>query len=144
MRGRIMQLARDRNLDRASGGSGFAGWLCLETRQCGWSTRELAHRSRLSAAIIDGLLASATRPTWEQCVRISHAFRMSPTAVFRKAGLLPTTPRTGDELLQEAMEALSLLPEGPILNEATEAIRAIAQQAYHRSQGARTGNEQAP
>ena len=139
-----MQLARDRSLERASSGSGFAGWLCLETRQCGWSTRELAHRSRLSPATIGGLLAGTTKPTWEQCVRISHAFRMSPTAVFRKAGLLPATPRTRDELLQEAMEALSLLPEGPILNEATEAIRAVAQQAYHRSQGARTGNEQAP
>ena len=69
---------------------------------------------------------------------------MPPTAVFRKAGLLPATPKTRDELLQETVEALSFLPEGPILNEATEAIRALAQQACHRSQGARTGNEKAP
>jgi len=138
----MAQPARHIGLGPAGDESGFADWLTTEIFQCGWTLRELARRSDLTLATIGGLLAGATRPTWEQCVRISRAFRMSPTAVFRKAGLLPATPRTREELVQEVMEALALLPEGPILHEATEAICAVAQHACRRTQGARTRNEQ--
>ncbi len=95
----------------------------------------------MSSATIADLLSGTAKPTWELCVRISQAFRMSPTTVFRKAGLLPAIPRTRDEILVEVLETLAVLPEGPILHEARESIRAVAQHAYHRTQGANTRDE---
>jgi transcriptional regulator with XRE-family HTH domain len=132
----MTQLDRDRSQEQKRSESTFASWLGRETFKCGWSFRELARRSDLSSATIADLLSSTARPTWELCARISQAFRMSPTTVFRKAGLLPAIPRTRDEILVEVLETLAVLPEGPILHEARESIRAVAQHAYHRTQGA--------
>ena len=139
----MTQLDRDRSQERKGSASSFASWLGRETLKCGWSFRELARRSDLSSATIADLLSSTAKPTWEHCARISQAFRISPTTVFRKAGLLPSIPRTRDELLVEVLETLAVLPEGPILYEATEAIRAVAQHAYHQTQGVKTRDERA-
>ena len=125
-----------------SGESEFADWLANEILQCGWSLRELARRSELAQVTLADLLTGA-QPTWEQCARLGHTLRMSPVTVFRKAGLLPVASGTRDERLVEALETLSLVPEGAILHEATEAIRAVAQHACRRVRGARTRDEHA-
>ena len=112
----------------------FARWLATETAQCGWSCGELARRSDLSAATVEGLLAGTARPTWELCAQIGRAFRLPPAAVFRRAGLLPPLPESGGQRLREALETLALLPAGPIRHEAAAAVRAVARQTQSRAQ----------
>ena len=138
----MTQLNRDPRQVRKGSGSDFAAWLDRETQTCGWSYGELAGRAGLSSANVCDLLTGARRPTWEICVRLSRALKMSPTTVFRQAGLLPPVPETRGELLIEVLETLAMLPEGPVLREATEAIRAVTRQAYRQAQGAATRYEQ--
>jgi transcriptional regulator with XRE-family HTH domain len=106
----------------------------MENRQLGWSFRKLAHRSGLPVDALSKALNNGTGLTWELCARLSRALRLSPTSVFRKARLLPPQPESRDEELAEMLETLAMLPEGPIHDEATKDIRAIARHARRRAQ----------
>jgi transcriptional regulator with XRE-family HTH domain len=112
----------------------FVRWLGAETAQCGWSHRELARRSGLSAATVEGLMTGTARPTWELCAQLGHAFRLPPTVVFRQAGLLPTLPEPGNQRLLEALETLALLPDGPSRCDAAAAVWAVARHTQGRVQ----------
>ena len=89
----------------------FAHWLATETAQCGWSGGELGRRAGLPAATVEGLLAGTARPTWELCAQIGRAFRLPPTAIFRRAGLLPPLPESAGESL--AADAAGCGPRSP-------------------------------
>jgi transcriptional regulator with XRE-family HTH domain len=129
----MIQSANTQNQELRESTLAFTAWLERETQQLGWSFRDLARRSGLSAGALDEALANGTGPTWALCTHISRALRMSPLAVFRKGGLLPPQPESRAERLAEVLDTLALLPEGPIRDEALEAIQAVAQHAHHRT-----------
>jgi hypothetical protein len=58
---------------------------------------------------------------------------MPPETVFRKAGLLPLVSEAKRQEFEDVVHTLAQVPDGPIREEALEAIRAIVDSARRRS-----------
>lgn len=108
-------------------------WLTEELENRGWSIRELARRASTSHTTISQVLSLQREPTWEFCAQIAGALEIPPETVFRKAGLLPSVSSTQLQEYEDVIRALASLPDGPVRDEALEAIRAIVESARRRS-----------
>lgn len=108
-------------------------WLTKELDDRGWSIRELARRAKISHTTISQVLSHQREPTWEFCAQIAQALDELPATVFRKAGLLPPISEAKRQEFEDVAHMLALVPDGPIRDEALEAIRAIVDSARRRS-----------
>lgn len=115
------------------GSKEFTTWLSEEVKQRGWTFRELGRRAGLSSGAISKVMTGATDSTWEFCAKIAEAMEMSSVDVFRQAGLLPPIPEARRREFERITDILATLPEGPLYEEATAAIAAIAESARRRA-----------
>lgn len=67
----------------------FGLWLQKEREQRGWSQSDLARFSGLHRQIINKTENGVSMPALETYLALAKAFNISPTFIFRKAGLLP-------------------------------------------------------
>lgn len=68
----------------------FSSWLIEQMQIKNWSQSDLARASGLTRQTISYYLSDkSTKPDEAALTKIAHAFKISPIAVFRKAGLLP-------------------------------------------------------
>lgn len=68
----------------------FSSWLIEQMQIKNWSQSDLARASGLTRQTISYYLSDrSTKPDEAALTKIAHAFKMSPIAIFRKAGLLP-------------------------------------------------------
>lgn len=67
----------------------FPIWLQSELNKKGWKPTELAKYSKLSDAAISRILRGERRPDTDTLLSFAKAFKISPSTIFRKAGLLP-------------------------------------------------------
>lgn len=80
----------------------LAGYIERELSMRGWSVRELARRSELSAGGISDVMNDRANPGVEFCKGISRALGVAPEYVFRLAGILPRRDKDAeltDEIL---------------------------------------------
>ena len=115
------------------GSKEFTTWLSEEVKQRGWTFRELGRRAGLSSGAISKVMTGTTDPTWEFCAKIAEAMEMSSVDAFRQAGLLPPIPEARRREFERITDILATLPEGPLYEEATAAIAAIAESARRRA-----------
>lgn len=115
------------------GSKEFTTWLSEEVKQRGWTFRELGRRAGLSSGAISKVMTGTTDPTWEFCTKIAEAMEMSSVDVFRQAALLPPIPEARRREFERITDILATLPEGPLYEEATAAIAAIAESARRRA-----------
>lgn len=108
-------------------------WLAEELEGRGWSIRELARRAKISHTTVSQVLSHQREPTWEFCAQIAQALDVLPETVFRKAGLLPPVSEAKRQEFEDVAHTLAQVPDGPIREEALEAIRAIVDSARRRS-----------
>jgi transcriptional regulator with XRE-family HTH domain len=111
----------------------FTDWLTKEVKQRGWSFRELGRRASLSSGAISKVTTGMIDPTWEFCAKIADALDVPTVDVFQRAGLLPKMPETRRREFERITDILAALPEGPIYEETTAAIAAIAESARRRA-----------
>lgn len=78
----------------------------------GMSQADLARAAKVTPSAINSILMETRKPGPDLCLGIAMAFGMSPTEVFKIAGLLPPSADENDPLL-ERIEHLysSLSPE---------------------------------
>lgn len=89
----------------------FSSWLIEQMQIKNWSQSDLARASGLTRQTISYYLSDrSTKPDEAALTKIAHAFKMSPIAIFRKAGLLP---EGGDQASFEDWQHLlnQLMPE---------------------------------
>ena len=68
----------------------FSSWLIEQMQIKNWSQSDLARASGLTRQTISYYLSDkSTKPDEAALTKLAHAFKISPIAVFRKAGLLP-------------------------------------------------------
>lgn len=102
-------------------------WLAETLKLRGWSQSELARRASVSQFAVSSVISGDRNAGADFCVKIAHALNESPEKVLRLAGILPTSPASEDDTLQELIElARSLPPEDQ--KEVLEYIRF----RYHR------------
>jgi transcriptional regulator with XRE-family HTH domain len=108
----------------------FSSWLIEQMQLKNWSQSDLARASGLTRQTISYYLSDkSTKPDEAALTKIAHAFKMSPIAVFRKAGLLP---EGGDQASFEDWQHLinQLMPDE------REEMREIMQMKIERRQKA--------
>lgn len=87
-------------------------WLSQEIEQRHWSHRELARQSGLSNSLVSKTLSGKMNVSITFCYKVAHALGESPEKLLRLAGILPPSPASEDDTLQELIElARSLPPE---------------------------------
>ena len=67
----------------------FSEWLVKELERRGWSRSEAARRGNISPSMFDKVINGYAKPGIKFLDGIAQAFEMSPTMIYRKAGLLP-------------------------------------------------------
>lgn len=87
-------------------------WLSRELDQRTWSYRELARRADISNALVSRIMSSDMKASPDFCIKVAQALGETPEKLLRLAGILPSTPTSEDDTLQELIElARSLPPE---------------------------------
>jgi len=71
----------------------FGDWLQLELDNRGWNQAELARRSGNTTAQISRVMTGEQHPGPTVARKIARALHVPAEEVFRRAGLLPTTPK---------------------------------------------------
>ena len=87
----------------------FKDWLAKQLKDQGWSQADLAKKAGISRGTVTNLLSGNRQPGPDACTAIAYAFKISPTTVFRKAGLLPPTAQ--DEYIEKIMHNVSQMTE---------------------------------
>jgi transcriptional regulator with XRE-family HTH domain len=87
----------------------FTDWLEEEMKERGWNTQDLAKLAGIHPSHLYRVLSRERNPGPEVCVSIAHALRYPPELVFRKAGILPDTPRAEPDA--ETREMMSLFSQ---------------------------------
>ena len=77
--------------------SDFARWLQEQLNTTGMTQAELARKSGVTRAAINGILTGIRGPGPDLCSAIASALGYSPEHVFRVAGLLPKVDETTTE-----------------------------------------------
>ncbi|MBE7553127.1 MAG: helix-turn-helix transcriptional regulator [Anaerolineales bacterium] len=85
-------------------------WLSKELEKRRWSHGELARLSGISRPLISQVLAGDVTPSADFSIKIAQALGEAPEKVLRLAGILPTSPTSEDDTLQELMELAQSLP----------------------------------
>ena len=85
-------------------------WLTKELKKRHWSQRELARQSGVSQPLVSQMLSGERLPSADFCVKVAHALSEPPEKVLRLAGILPATPASEDDILQELIELAQSLP----------------------------------
>ena len=101
-------------------------WINNELKIKGWSYAELARRSKLSKSAISNTINGTTKITWSFCAAIASAFQLPPEEVFRKAGLLKSTPKQAKN--SELINIANNLPESDL-----ELLNEFAKLLYQRN-----------
>lgn len=93
--------------------SQLTDWVSEGLKQRGWSHGELSRRAGISRPLISQVLAGDVPPSADFCIKIAHAFGLSPVLLLVKAGILSGQELAPDDpTLQEIIElARSLSPE---------------------------------
>lgn len=87
-------------------------WLSAELEKRHWSQRELARQSGISQALIWQVLSGDVPTSADFCIKVAQALDEPPDKLLRLAGILPASPASEDDTLQELMDlARSLPPE---------------------------------
>ncbi|MCL4300562.1 MAG: helix-turn-helix transcriptional regulator [Anaerolineae bacterium] len=93
--------------------SNLSVWLAEETKERGWSYRELARRAGISQSLISKILSGDTKPSINFCNKIAHALGESPEKVLRLAEILPSSQASNDDsILAELQDIVKNLPPG--------------------------------
>lgn len=71
----------------------FGSWLQKERERRGLTQADLARQSGLSRAVIHKIESGASLPGIRTFIAISDVLHLSPTHLFRQAGLLPRVAR---------------------------------------------------
>ena len=89
----------------------FSEWLVGELEKRGWSRSEAARRGNISPSMFDKVINGFSKPGIKFLDGIAQAFEISPTIVYRSAGLLPATG--GEKITREDWEFMlqQLTPE---------------------------------
>jgi transcriptional regulator with XRE-family HTH domain len=87
----------------------FSTWLIGELEKRGWSNSELARRAGVTQGAISHVISGTRSPGTDLCRSIARAFKIPPTQVFRRAGLLPSPPVQDDPTLDELDQYIKLL-----------------------------------
>lgn len=69
-------------------------WLNNEMNQHGLSLRGMAKLAGTSHTTVSDVLSGIRPPTWDFCVKVAGALKVSPERVLRMAGHLPPAPET--------------------------------------------------
>jgi len=94
----------------------FVTWLIDELEDRGWSQRELARRSGLSATTVSQILTGQRDISPDVCLDFARALRLPPEDMLRRAGHLPPARDEDDIdaearfLVQKLQDILPLLP----------------------------------
>jgi transcriptional regulator with XRE-family HTH domain len=100
----------------------FSSWLLAQLEARGWTQSELARRSRISQPTLSRISTGTRQVGPDAALAIARALGESPVKVFRLAKLL--SPALPDPLADD-VEALTLLPPGPIRDGAVAAIHFV-------------------
>jgi transcriptional regulator with XRE-family HTH domain len=87
----------------------FYEWLQAEIEDRNWSQAEFAKKSGISASQVSRVISGLRPPGNEFIEATSHALRLPPEEVFRRAGLLPPKP-VKTEAIEELLHLASDLP----------------------------------
>jgi transcriptional regulator with XRE-family HTH domain len=92
----------------------FVKWVEEELERRNMSQAELARQSGLTRSAINKLIRrQQISPGNDMCIGISNAFNLPPETVFRKAGLLPSKPKS-NIFMEKLMHLASQLPQDEI------------------------------
>jgi transcriptional regulator with XRE-family HTH domain len=72
--------------------------------------REFARRCDVSESTISRVVSGKRNPSSDLCRRMAEALRLPPERIFRKAGLLPSTPEESPGI-KEALYLFRELPD---------------------------------
>ena len=123
----------------------FGEWLLEQLKNRGWTQAELARRAHISQPTLSRIIAETRRVGPDAALAIARALGESPVTVYRLAGLLPPAPPQSEaEKVREIVEILASVPEGPMRDEAIEAMRAIAKGAQQRAMEQKSSPQQMP
>lgn len=87
-------------------------WLSKELDRRRWSHNELARQAKIPQSTVSSVLSGNRKATADFCIKIAQALGEPPEKVLRQARILPLTPASEDDTLQELIElARSLPPE---------------------------------
>ncbi len=90
----------------------FYDWIDSELTERGWGVTELSRRMGITHSAVSHVLSKRNKPSTDFCSGLAKAFGVSPTEVFRKAGLLPKVEGVTDPQLQSAHDLInSMTPE---------------------------------
>ena len=89
----------------------FSEWIVGELEKRGWSRSEAARRGSISPSMFDKVINGYAKPGIKFLDGLAQAFEMSPTVVYRKAGLLPADG--GEKITKEDWQHMlqQLTPE---------------------------------
>ncbi|NJN96561.1 MAG: helix-turn-helix domain-containing protein [Anaerolineales bacterium] len=90
--------------------SDLGTWASEATKKRGWSYRELARRAGISHSLISKVFSDDMPPSADFCIKIASALSESPEKVLRLAGILPSSPASDNDTLQELIELARNLP----------------------------------
>lgn len=85
-------------------------WLTQELDRRKWSQRELARQADISQAFVNRVLSGDASPSVNFCNKVAQALGEAPEKVLRLAGILPTSPASQNNILQELIELANSLP----------------------------------
>jgi transcriptional regulator with XRE-family HTH domain len=90
----------------------FRQWLTSEMEKRRYSQGALARAIGMSRPFVSRVLSGEKAPSLDFLIKVAQAFGESPEKVLRLAGILPASPASEGDTLQELMElARSLPPE---------------------------------
>jgi len=105
-------------------------WLTQELERRKWSQRELARQADISRAFVNRVLSGDISASVNFCYKVAQALNEAPEKVLRLAGILPISPTSENDTLQELIELAKNLPQED-QKEVLEYIRF----RYHRRKG---------
>jgi len=84
----------------------FIEFIDIEIRRKGWNISDLARASGIHAGTISNILNGSRKPGPEVCNALAKVFKVPPSVLFVKAGLMDEDPE--DEVSSLSREAMSL------------------------------------
>ena len=88
----------------------FREWLASEMEKRRFSQRALAKKTGISQPVVSRVLSGEKAPSVDFCNRVAQALGESPEKLLRLAGILPASPASEDDTLQELIELARNLP----------------------------------
>jgi transcriptional regulator with XRE-family HTH domain len=77
--------------------SSFIKWVDEEKKKRGWTDYQLSKQSDLAASAISKARSGDKPLGWEACLKVANGFKLPPSLVFEKSGLLPPTSEMNED-----------------------------------------------